>query len=596
MDSPGRHSISPPEPPAFLLEDVISTAAIAVSLPGPGREEYLQQEVAFNERSSAVPEFEDCVLDGHTLSLDLLHRIAVGQGRIVLDERMLHRVADCRAALLAAIKAGQPVYGTTTLVGAFKDRTVDPQEIDSYNRRLMNSHHLGIGEPQDETIVRAAIAVRINTAMTGSAGASPALLTALCELLNAGITPLVREYGSIGCADVGLMAQIGSVLMGGGEVIRPGCLAPGHIVPGADALAQAGLPPFLPGPKDAMVLISSNALTMASVALSVGNLRRAFFAAFAAYGVSCAGFGAFRTPWLAACRIGSDAESRVAAFFIESFREDQWVSRGNIQDPLSFRCMPQIAGAAVAALEHVEAVLAHSLNASDDNPIVAGEDILPSGGSLPLELTLAVESLMLAVAHLGRAAFNRILVMCRDDISGLPRNLTPLDGSVIAFGAATKQAADLCVTLLHESMPVSIYQTTVANGIEDEATNLPLVARKLRRQADLFGKLIAHEAVVAAQSLWLSPVPAQLEGLAGTAARLVGSVVAPVDDQRMLSMDFMAAERSLFDRDWLDRIMVRFPLRTAGAAARGQCWSDSQAWFDPPVRTDLAEHVAGDAG
>ncbi len=517
----------------------------------------MQQDVLITE-----PVLEDCVLDGRTLSLDLLYRIAIGQGRIALDEAVLEQVGLCRAVLLDAIESGQAVYGTTTLVGSFKDRAVDPREIDSFNQRLMNSHHLGIGEPQDERIVRAALAVRLNTAMTGAAGASLSLLTALRDLLNAGITPLVREYGSIGCADVGLMAQIGSVLMGGGEVIRHG-----RITPAAEALALAGLLPVKPGPKDAMVLISSNALTIASVALSVGGLRRAFFAAFAAYGLSCAGFGAFRTPWLAAARIGSDSERRAAVFFLESFRDDQWISRGNIQDPLSFRCMPQIAGAALSALERAEAVLEHALNSSDDNPVVTDNDVLTSGGSLPLELTLAVESLMLAVAHLGRAAFNRILVMCRDDISGLPRNLTPHDGSVIAFGAATKQAADLCVTLLHESMPVSIYQTTVANGIEDEATNLPLVARKLKRQADLFGKLIAHEAVVAMQSVWLSQIPTTLDGLAGEAARRIEAVVAPVDDLRLLSMDFISAERSLLDRDWLDQIMGRFSLRLSGWAA-----------------------------
>ena len=497
----------------------------------------------------------EIVLDGKSLSMELLSRIADTTLPITLCPAMMVEVEASRAVLLAAIEAGQPVYGTTTLVGAFKDRTVGPLEIESYNRRLMNSHHLGIGDPQDERIVRAAIALRLNTAMGGVAGASPALLCSLRDLLNAGITPLVREYGSIGCADVGLMAQIGSVLMGGGEVIRAG-----RVGNAAEALAAAGLTAIMPGPKDAMVLISSNALTIAGVALSVEALRHAFFVSLAVYGVSCSGFGAFREPWLAACRIGSDTEQRAAAFFLESFRDDHWISRGDIQDPLSFRCMPQIAGAALAALDRVEAVLTHALNCSDDNPVVANEEVLTSGGSLPLELTLGVEMLMLAVAHLGRAAFNRILVLCRDDISGLPRNLTPQDGSVIAFGAATKQAADLCVTLLHESTPASIYQTTVANGIEDEATNLPLVARKLRRQTDLFRKLIAHEAVVGAQSLWLGPLESTLDGLAGEAARRIGAVVAPIDDRRMLSMDFMAAERSLFSRDWTETIMQRFTI------------------------------------
>ncbi len=515
------------------------------------------------------------VLDGTSLTLSTLARIAEAppaSPRLALGEPMLDRVEAARATLIEAIAAGQPIYGTTTLVGAFKDRAIGEEEIAGYGRRLMNSHHLGIGDPQDERVVRAAMAIRLNTALTGIAGASPELLAGLRDLLNAGITPLVREFGSIGCADVGLMAQIGSVLMGGGEVIRQGRIGD----PGG-AMAAAGLEPIVPDPKDAMVLISSNATTVASVALSVVSLRRAFIVAQAVYGVACAGFGAFRTPWIAACRIGSDVERRAASFFLDSFQADAWVSRGNIQDPLSFRCMPQISGAALSALEQVERVLTHALNASDDNPVIAGGEVLTSGGSLPLELTLAVEGLMLAIAHLGRAAFNRILVLCRDDMSGLPRNLTPRDGSIIAFGAATKQAADLCVTLLHEAAPASIYQTTVANGIEDEATNLPLVARKLRLQADLLSKLVAHEAVVALQSVWLSPSPTVLDGLAGAVARRLGQVITPVDDRRMLSMDFMAAGHVLFDPAWVDGLRRRYPVRPPG-----QCWTaPAEARPDP---------------
>ena len=165
--------------------------------------------------------------------------------------------------------------------------------------------------------------------------------------------------------------------------------------------------------------------------------------------------------------------------------------------------MPQIAGAAFNALATAETELEAMCNTSDDNPVVIGDDVFASGGSLPLQLTLSIESLMLAVAHLGRAIFNRVVMLCRDDLTGLPRNLAPAQGAAIGFGAATKLAADLFLTLMDEASPSSLHPTNIANGLEDEATNLPVISRKFSRQINALGKLIAFESVAGFQGVRL---------------------------------------------------------------------------------------------
>jgi histidine ammonia-lyase len=198
-------------------------------------------------------------------------------------------------------------------------------------------------------------------------------------------------------------------------------------------------------------------------------------------------------------------------------------------------------------------------NTSDDNPVVIGDEVYASGGSLPLQLTLSIEKLMLAVAHLGRALFNRVVMLCRDDITGLPRNLAPPHGAAIGFGAATKLAADLFLTLMDEASPSSLHPTTVANGLEDEATNLPIIGRKLARQIDALGKLIAFESVAGLQGVRLRGNRDQLLGLAGRIAERVDPAFPPLEDDRMLSYAFSAAEQAVCEPAWADALREAYP-------------------------------------
>lgn len=439
-------------------------------------------------------------LSGETLPLTRLTAIADG-APVTLGPDGIARLRTGERALHEALARGDGIYGTTSMVGAFKDNGVTDDDRPKYALRLLRSHLLGTGSYLPRRVVRAAMAIRLNTLLTGHAGASLYLATALADLLNAGITPAVPEYGSIGCADVGLMSHIGATLLGEGLAFAP---EDGPALPSATLLARFELKPMVPGPKDVMSVLSSNALGVAGVALAAADLRGRLPLLLHVFVLAAAGFGAFGIPWETARLDGLRDEARIARYLQGLTSPGDWTPRRNLQDPLSFRCMPQIAGALVTALDRVEATLAHSIAHADDNPILFDGRAMTSGASLPLALALDAQALVIALCHYARSTLGRILASCREDLSGLPRNLTLDPGRQVAFGAATKLAADLTTAILRESTPASLYQIPVANGFEDEASYLPSVARALGLQASLLSPLIALEALAARQAIRLS--------------------------------------------------------------------------------------------
>ncbi|KXV01431.1 hypothetical protein AD929_06945 [Gluconobacter potus] len=480
----------------------------------------------------------DITLTGRTLPLADLVSIADGR-QVRLSDAGLEQVRAGQTALGDALARGDGVYGTTSMVGAFKDAVVTPEDRPHHTLRLMRSHQLGMGAPLPVRTVRAAMAIRLNGILSGHTGASPDLARALARLLNTGITPVVPEYGSIGCADVGLMGHVGAVLMGEGEAFGPD----GTQQATAALLEESGIAPLVPGPKDMMTVLSSNALGVAGVALIVAEVRARLPLWLGVYTVSCAGFGAFRIPWEAARRTGMPTEQRIARFLERVSGDGGWTPRRNLQDPLSFRCMPQIGGAFLSALERVETSLAYSFSHCDDNPILLDGRALTSGASLPLSLALDAQAFVLALCHYVRGVLGRILALCRNDLSGLSRNLTFEPGRQVAFGAATKLAADLATSILRESTPASLYQVPVANGFEDEASYLPSIARALRLQCTLLEPLVALEAMAGRQAVRLSG--AMPEGLPGAIISALAQDVPWLDDSHAVGDVVQATEAVL---------------------------------------------------
>lgn len=516
------------------------------------------------------------VLDGSEIRFDKL--VAIGNGLDVdLHPDALRRCAAGRATFEAAVAAGQPIYGATTGVGAMKSWVPDKDESIRFNAALPKAHHFGVGDPLPSSTVRIAMAIRINAALTGRVGCSTRFVQALADLLNAHVTPVVRRVGSLGCGDIGLMAQIGCALMGQGEVDYKG-----RRMAASEALAAAGLAPFELGPKDSLASISTNAVGVAMAVEAADRTAQLLQILLAASASAAASLGASPAPWEAAHVNGPKSVALTGAWLYSVFSDWAWPTTGDVHDPLSLRMLAQVYGAAIERLWNVVAKLEHASAYADDNPASIEGRIVTSGASLPLDLVLEIETLSMALAHIARNAFNLAVHLANGRRHDLPVNLVPPGAVATGFGPLLKLAGDVCIRALHEAGPVSTTPLVVADGIEDELTALPYAVERVERQIRGLGTQAAILSMMAAQAFDLKGTTPN--GLIGILYSYTRQCVDFYAVDRVLSFELEELTRRLISNEGLMLLTAVNPalnLLITGSSREEGAW--------PEVRTLSAE-------
>jgi histidine ammonia-lyase len=444
---------------------------------------------------SSAPQ-DSITLNGKPLSFRNLVKIGNYQIGLTPDPAAMQRVREARKVVDERLAAGLPIYGTTTGVGAMKDIEWTADELDQFNMGLVRAHHFGTGAPFPNSVVRNAMAIRANTALTGRVGCTAELVETYLSLLAADVVPVVRRTGSIGCADIGLMGQIGAVLTGVGEAVYQN-----RRMSAEAALAEAGLKPAKMQPRDSLASISVNAVGYAAAA---GATRAAASAVrmLLATGLTTAGaLGASRDPWKAVAHVGTEGEARIGDWLFRNAMGWDWPDATHIQDPLSLRMMPQVFGTTFDSLTVCGNTILAATGRTDDNPVVVDGQVLTSGGSLPLDVTVFLQTAQLTMAHIARNSFNRCVLLGNGARRDLPINLVPRRVIATGFGPIIKLAGELFARVLSMSAPISAQSLVVAGGLEDEAAFLPLVVERFERQVRALRRLAALEALLAAQAM-----------------------------------------------------------------------------------------------
>ena len=258
-------------------------------------------------------------LSGQPLGFAEMVTIGAGKAKISASATGMARIAIAREVVEDAIASGMPVYGSTTGVGAMKDVEWSADELDTFNLGLVRAHHFGTGTPFSCNIVRNAMAIRINTALTGQVGCTPELIQAYIRMLEADLIPVVRRTGSIGCADIGLMGQIGAVLTGVGEAIYRG-----NRMQAAEAFQAAGLEPMRMAPRDSLASLSINAVSFASAAETTRNAAASIRVLLATAMMAAGALGASRDPWKAVRHVGTAREALIGAWLCNASDEWNW--------------------------------------------------------------------------------------------------------------------------------------------------------------------------------------------------------------------------------------------------------------------------------
>ncbi len=462
-------------------------------------------------------------LTGDTLTVDDVVDVARGRARVEISGEALQRVRQARDVVERALVAGTTVYGLNTGLGNLYRYRIPPEELGSFSFATVADQTSSYGRPLATEVVRAMMVTRANSMAKAGVGVRRELVQLLVAALNAGVHPIVRGVGSVGQGDLSEMSDIGKVLIGIGraEVDE-------EVMSGGEALAAVGLEPIELAPKEALALISANGVTLGrgSLVLSdVADLADTFEVASA---LSLEGFaGNLSIIHPGAARLQPQIGLNTAAGRLRGLLEGSYLwepgAARNLQDPLSFRCIPRTHGALYDALAHARSTLEAELNAANDNPLVLIDEgaIVSVGNFDVVGLAMVFDLLRLAIANAVKVANERVQKLLWNHFSDLPSGLAFQQDATNGLKPMGRWCAALAAEARSLANPVSLdYAGQVAEGIEDHASMAPLTVRRTYELVSVAHRVIAHELVIAAQAVDLRDGGSLGRGT-GTAHKLV---------------------------------------------------------------------------
>ncbi len=444
-------------------------------------------------------------LDGSSLRLPDLDAFVAGGVRVEAAPVAMERVRRCAAYCEHLAQSDSPHYGINTGFGKLARTRIRPDEAADLQHNLIRSHAAALGPLLDDEVVRLMMVLRANSLLVGNSGASEALVLRLLELVNRGVTPCVPSYGSVGASgDLAPLAHMSLALIGEGEVRYRG-----RVVAAREALAMEGLSPLALRPKEGLALINGTQLMSAFAVRETRRARSLLATSFAGAAMALEAYQA--TDRVFDPRIHAlkphPGQGRVAAAF-RRLHEGSEIIRAHrdcdrVQDPYSFRCIPQVLGAVADTLAWIETWIVREINAATDNPLVFPDDgDVISGGNFHGEhMAIALDALAIAASEIAAIAERRVDRLMEGDGEKVPRCLIPNPGLNSGFMITQYLAAALVSENKVHAHPASVDTIPTSMGFEDHVSMGSISALKVGRVLDNVARVVAVELVCGAQAL-----------------------------------------------------------------------------------------------
>ncbi|PWC05303.1 histidine ammonia-lyase [Agromyces badenianii] len=501
------------------------------------------------------------------LGIDEVVAVARGRATVVLDPAALDGVAASRAVIEGLAADPEPHYGISTGFGALATTFIAEDRRAQLQASLVRSHAAGSGAEVETEVVRALMLLRLSTLMTGRTGVRRSTAETYAAILNAGITPVVREYGSLGCSgDLAPLAHCALVAMGEGEVRvagpssgRGGSTGPGgsggsgastgSITDAAGALAAAGITPLRLAEKEGLALINGTDGMLGMLALAIDDLRMLLTTADIAAAMSVEGLmgtdAVFAEdlhrlrPHAGQAASAANLRRLLAGSPIVASHQGPECTR--VQDAYSLRCAPQVHGAARDTLAHAASVADAELASAIDNPVLTLDGRVESNGNFhgaPVGYVLDFLAIAVAdVASMSERRTDRFLDRARNQ--GLPPFLAHEVGVDSGLMIAQYTAAGIVSELKRLAAPASVDSIPSSAMQEDHVSMGWAAGRKLRRAIDGLARVLAIEVMTAARGLALR-APLAPSAATGAVVSLVAEAGAVPGPDRFLSPEIEA--------------------------------------------------------
>src|SRR3954470_3827438 len=465
---------------------------------------------------------------------------------VEISPESLDRLRGARAAVDALASSDVPVYGVSTGFGALATRHIPRELRTQLQRSLVRSHAASSGDAVEDEVVRGLMLLRLQTMTTGRTGVRPETASTYAALLNAGITPVVREFGSLGCSgDLAPLAHAALAVMGEGDV-----RVSGAAMTAVDALAQSGIEPVVLAEKEGLALINGTDGMLAMLMLACADLDRLARTADLTAAMSLeALLGTDRVLADDLMSLRPHPGQQTAAAHMRRLLAGSPIvasHRGpddtRVQDAYSIRCAPQVAGALRDTLAHARTVAAREAGSAIDNPVLLPDGRLESNGNFhgaPIAYVLDFLAIPTAdVASISERRTDRMLDANRSH--GLPAFLAHDPGVDSGLMIAQYTQAALVSELKRLAVPASVDSIPSSAMQEDHVSMGWAAGRKLRRAVDALTRVLAIELLTAGRALDLRAPVAMAPATAAAVAALREAVPGPGAD-RFLSVEIEAA-------------------------------------------------------
>ena len=446
-------------------------------------------------------------LGDEPLTLEVLAEVARGGRPVKIGASARAAMARSRAVVDRVVAGGDAapaVYGVNTGFGALAEVRISAAEVVRLQQNLVRSHASGVGSPLPRAEVRGMMLLRAAVLATGRSGARPICCERLCELLAAGVHPVIPARGSVGASgDLAPLAHLALGMIGEGEAEYRG-----EVLPSAEALRRAGIAPLELQAKEGLTLLNGTQHMTAVGGLAVLDAEATCRVADLAGALSLEALkGTVRAfderviaarPHPGQVAVGAFLRELLAGSEIAESHKDC----GKVQDPYSLRCIPQVHGASRDVLAFARGVLEREAASSTDNPLVLDDEMISGGNFHGQPVAIALDAAAIAVAELANISERRVEQLVNPHLSsGLPPFLAPDSGLNSGFMIAQVAAAALVSENKVLAHPASVDSIPSSAGREDHVSMGATAALKLATIHDHVRTVLAIELLCAAQGI-----------------------------------------------------------------------------------------------
>jgi histidine ammonia-lyase len=445
------------------------------------------------------------LIDGESLTLKNIIEVASQKRTVAVSEDAKVRVQKARDLVEKIASQDAPAYGINTGFGTLSEVRIDKKDLRDLQRNLIVSHAAGVGQPLSEPEARAMLLLRCNVLAKGYSGVRVSTLQLGLNMLNAGVTPVIPDRGSVGASgDLAPLAHLALVFIGEGEAFFDG-----QRMSGKRALERANLKPIILEAKEGLTLVNG---TQAICSVGVTSLVRAEMLAElfdVAGAMTVEGLLGSHTPFVdEVARVRPHAGHKAVAEHLRQVLRDSEIAPSHVncskvQDPYSLRCMPQVHGAARDGISFCKNAFEIEVNAGTDNPLVFADTglIVSAGNFHGQPVSLALDVLAMALTQLCAISERRVEQMVNPSLSSLPAFLAKNPGLNSGFMIAQVTSAALVAESRILCHPASVDSIPSSAGREDHVSMGMTAALKARQVTQLATSVLAIELLVAAQAL-----------------------------------------------------------------------------------------------